>query len=137
LIQGVVNAKCGFWNYDYGWVGSIHDWAFFQKAKLENWVMKDKVLPYKFIGDVYPMQPWFYFLFKSEKDGLSRYKAHWNFIQSSTRMSIEKTFGMLKGRFRILLKRIDIPLCCMLDLMMTYICLHNMCIANLDGFDII
>ncbi len=31
LIQGNVNAKCIFWDYDYGWVGSIHDWVLFQK----------------------------------------------------------------------------------------------------------
>jgi len=35
----------------------------------------------KLIGDVvYPMHPWFYSPFKDEKNGLSRYKAHWNFI---------------------------------------------------------
>ncbi len=50
-------------------------------------------------------------------------------------MSIERTFKMLKGRFKILLKGIDIPLCHMLDLVMACICLHNMCIANLDSFD--
>jgi hypothetical protein len=45
------------------------------------------------------MHPWFYSPFKGEKDGLRRYKAHCNFIQSNTRISIEKTFGMFKGRF--------------------------------------
>jgi hypothetical protein len=25
LIQGIVNAKCSLWDYDYGWVGNIHD----------------------------------------------------------------------------------------------------------------
>jgi hypothetical protein len=50
-------------------------------------------------------------------------------------MLVERTFGMLKGRFRILLKRIDIPLRHMMDLVKTCICLHNMCIANLDGFN--
>jgi hypothetical protein len=50
-------------------------------------------------------------------------------------MPVEKTFGMLKGRFRILLKRVDIPWRRILDLVMTYICLH-MCIVNLDGFDV-
>jgi hypothetical protein len=49
---------------------------------------------------------------------------------------VEKTFRMLKEMFQILFKRIDIPLCHMLDLMMPCIYLHNMCIANLDGFDI-
>jgi hypothetical protein len=50
-------------------------------------------------------------------------------------MSVETTFGMLKGSFKILLKKVDIPLHHMLDLVTICICLHNMCIANLDGFD--
>ncbi len=25
LIQGILDAKCSFWDYDYGWAGSIHD----------------------------------------------------------------------------------------------------------------
>jgi hypothetical protein len=47
---------------------------------------------------------------KGEEDGLPRYNAHWNFIQSNTTMSIEKTFGMLKGSFKILFKKVNIPL---------------------------
>jgi hypothetical protein len=98
--------------------------------------MKDKFLPCKLIGDVtYPMWLWFYPPFKGEKDGLSKYKSHWNFIESSTKMSMESTFGMLKGRLKILLKRVDIPLCHMLDLVMICICLHNMCIINSNGFN--
>jgi hypothetical protein len=50
-------------------------------------------------------------------------------------MLIEKGIGMLKGMFRILFKRIDIPLGRMSDMVMTCICLHNMCIANSYGFD--
>jgi hypothetical protein len=73
--------------------------------------MNDKFSPYKLIEDVvYPMQPWFYSLFKGEKDGLSIYKTHLNFIQSSTRMLVEIKFGMLKSKFRILLKKKSIPL---------------------------
>ena len=38
--------------------------------------MKDAFLPFKFIGNAaYSMRPWFYLLFKGEKDGLSREKA--------------------------------------------------------------
>jgi hypothetical protein len=55
-IQGVVDAKCSFWDYDYGWACSIHDWTFFQKIELRNRVMKDKFLLYKLIRDVvYPI----------------------------------------------------------------------------------
>jgi hypothetical protein len=67
--------------------------------------MKDKFLPHKLIRNVvYPMRPWFYSPFKGEKDGLLRYKTHWNFIQPNTRMLVEKTFEMLKTKFKILPK---------------------------------
>jgi len=57
------------------------------------------------------------------------------FTQFSTRMSMDKTFGMFKGRFKILLKRANIPLCHMPNLVMACIHLHNMCIIRLDGFN--
>ncbi len=99
-------------------------------------MMKDKFLPYNLIRDVaYPMRSWSYSPFKGEKDGLPRYKTYQNFIQSSTKMLVERAFGMLKGRFKLLFKRVDIPLCHMLDLVTVCICLPNMRIANLDGFD--
>jgi hypothetical protein len=44
LIQGIVDAKCNFWDYDYGWVRSIHDWVLFQKTHVRSYVMKDKIL---------------------------------------------------------------------------------------------
>jgi hypothetical protein len=123
-------------DYDYGCVGSIHDWVLFQKTNIGNYVMKDKFLPYKLIGDAtYQMWAWYYSPFKDEKDGLPRYKAHCNFIQSSTRMSMERTFGILKGKFKFLLKEVNIPLHHMTNLVTTCICLHNMLIANSNGFD--
>jgi hypothetical protein len=68
-------------------------------------VMKDELLLHKLIRIVvYTTRQWFYSPFQGEKDGLPRYKTHWNFIQFSTRMLMKKTFGMLKGRFKILLK---------------------------------
>jgi hypothetical protein len=50
--------------------------------------------------------------------------------------SEERQFFTLQvDRIRILSKKIDIPFCHMPNLVMVCICLHNMCIANLDGFD--
>ena len=98
--------------------------------------MKGAFLLFKFIGDAaYPMRLWFYSPFKEEKDGLSREIAFWNFIQSSTRMAVEKAFGILKGRWRILLKRIDMPLQNVPDIVTASLCLHNLCILENDDFD--
>ena len=98
--------------------------------------MKGAFLPFKFIGDAaYPMRPWFYSPFIGEKDGLSREKAFWNFIQSSTRMAVERAFGILKGGWRILLKRIDMPFQNVPDIVTASLCLLNLCILENDDFD--
>jgi len=76
----------------------------------------------------YPMQPSFYSPFKGEKNGLLEYKTRWNFIQYNIRVLVERTFGMLKSRFKILQKRVDIPLSHLLDLV-------TICICNSNGFD--
>ncbi len=81
---------------------------FFQKTNVGSHVWKNKFLPYKLIGNAaYPMWPWFCFSFKGEKDELPRYKAHWNFIQFSTRMSMERAFGTLTNKFKIFIKEIE------------------------------
>ena len=61
--------------------------------------MNDKFLPYKLIGDAtYLMRPCFFSPFKGGQKGLSREKAHWNFIQSSTQMAVERPFWMSKRK---------------------------------------
>jgi hypothetical protein len=43
------------------------------------------------IGDAtYPIRPQFYSPFKGEKEGLPRAKMYWNFVQSSTQMTMER-----------------------------------------------
>jgi hypothetical protein len=78
---------------------------------LENCVMMHKSFPYKLIrSGANPMQSWFYSPFKGERNEMPRYKMHWNFIQSNTRILMEKAFGMLEEKFKILLKKVNIPL---------------------------
>jgi hypothetical protein len=50
-------------------------------------------------------------------------------------MAVERAFGILKGRWRILLKRIDLPLHNVPDVVTACICLHNFCLIHTDGFD--
>ena len=49
-------------------------------------------------------------------------------------MCVERAFGLLKGRWRILLKRVDVNLKNVPDLVSTCLVLHNMCIIFGDTF---
>jgi hypothetical protein len=50
-------------------------------------------------------------------------------------MAMECAFGILKGRWQILLKRIDLPLYNVPDVVIACICLHNLCLIYTNGFD--
>ena len=109
---------------------------YFKKLKLRKKTMKGAFLPLKFISNAaYPMKLWFNSPFKGENDGLFREKIFWNFIQSSTRMVVERAFGILKGRWHILLKRIDMSLQNVPNIVTASLCLHNLCILENDDFN--
>ena len=98
-LDRLIDSKCLFWDFDFGWAGSNHDWSVFQKTEIGKRFLQGKFKPYKLIGDAaYPVRPCFILPFKGSKSGLSREKHYWNFIQSSTRMAVERAFGILKGR---------------------------------------
>ena len=135
LLQGVVSAKCIFWDFDIGWAGSMHDANLWARSEIGQFCESGKLHPYALVGDAaYPCRPWMMAPFKGSKDGLSREEYHWNYVQSSTRMCVERAFGMLKGRWRILLKRIDVQLKNVPNLVATCLVLHNMCIIFGDQF---
>jgi len=73
--------------------------------------------------------------FKGGKSELSLEKMHWNFIQPSTWMVIKRIFGMLKGRWRILLKRVDTLLRHDPNFITTCLSLHNLCIIHKENFN--
>ena len=135
LLQGVVSAKCLFWDFDIGWAGSLHDANLWSRTAIGQYCEAGKLSPYTLVGDAaYPCRPWMLAYFKGHKDGLTREEYHWNFVQSSTRMCVERAFGMLKGRWRILSKRVDVNLKNMSDLVSTCLVLYNMCIIFGDTF---
>ena len=51
-------------------------------------------------------------------------------------MAVERAFGMLKGRWRFLLKKIDMPLRSIPDMVTACLCLHNLCVIHGDEFDL-
>ena len=130
-----MSAKCLFWDFDIGWAGLIHDANLWARTEIGQHCETSKLSPYCLVGDAaYPCRPWMLAPFKGHKDGLSREEYHWNFVQSSTRMCVERAFGMLKSKWRIFLKRIDVHLKNVPDLVTTCLVLHNMCIVFGDTF---
>ena len=130
LLQGVVSSKCLFWDFDIGWVGSMHDANLWGRNAIGQFCEAGKLAPYALVGDAaYAYRPWMLAPFRGHKDGLSREGYNWNFVQSSTCMCIERAIGMLKGRWRILLKMIDVHLKNVPDLVSTCLVLHKICIV--------
>ena len=129
-----------------GWPGRVHDARVLSNSKLyqkaecfgtsfpngqpvnTNGVMVSVLI----IGDpAYPLLPW---LMKPYSQTGALNKQNFSFKLSITKIVVERAFGLLKGRFRILHKQQDTSLhnichvtaCCIL---------HNYCIAHDDEAD--
>ena len=89
----------------------LHDANLWSRTEIGRFCEDGRLSPYALVGDAaYPCHPWMISPFKGHQDGLTREEYHWNFVQNSTWMCVERAFGILKGRWRILLKRIDVHL---------------------------
>ncbi|MCO5566581.1 hypothetical protein L7F22_020258 [Adiantum nelumboides] len=116
--------------------GSIHDSVNFSRSELGKRCENGMLNEFCFVEDcAYSARPYMLVPFKGSKDGLPDDKYYWNFIQSSTRMAVERAFGMLKARFRILLKRCDMDLRNMPSLVVACLVLHNICVVHKDQFN--
>ncbi|MCO5607458.1 hypothetical protein L7F22_061654 [Adiantum nelumboides] len=136
ILQMVMTAKCLVWDYHIGWAGLVHDWNVFQRTYLGQQCENGSLKNFCLLGDcAYPARFWMLPPFKGSKEGFSREQAHWNYIQSSSRMPVERAFGIMKSRFRILLKRCDMLLSNVPKMVATCMVLHNTCIIHGDAFD--
>jgi hypothetical protein len=150
LLQGVVDNKCYFTSINTGPPGSLHDSAHFKTTelyrKVEEGIMggfHDDPLswgavipfpPYIVADRGYPLLSRCITPFKMGPMGapLSREEAWFNRMHSSTRMSVERGFDILKSRF----KEIGTKSLLKLDFLPTvvhYCCiLHNILLASKD-----
>ncbi|XP_046556706.1 protein ALP1-like [Haliotis rubra] len=125
IMQAVCDDKYRFTDVCIGWPGRVHDARVFSNSKLraladsgdilpQTAEMMDSVgpadhkvdMPVVLIADpAYPMCPW---LLKpySNRGALTEEQSYFNYRLSSARMTIENTFGRLKGRWRRFSKRI-------------------------------
>lgn len=86
-----------------------------------------------FNGETYPLLPW---LMKGFLDNgrLSPAQERLNYMLSRSRITIENTFGRLKGRWRRLQKRIDMSIDIVPQLVTACCVLHNICERERDPF---
>lgn len=69
---------------------------------------------------------------------LTARQKNYNFCHSSARISIERAFGLLKGRFRSLLTLLDMQRVDLIPEFIIACCvLHNICLMRNDDFPII
>ena len=150
LLQGVVDSKCYFTSINTGPPGSLHDSAHFKSSELYRKVEEglmggfhdDPLLwdahlpfpPYIVADRGYPLLSWCITPYKKGPMGLplSREEQWFNRKHSSTRMSVERGFGILKSRF----KEIGTKSSLKLDFLPTVVhcccILHNILLASKD-----
>jgi hypothetical protein len=66
---------------------------------------------------------------------LSRQEKHFNYRLSRARVVVEHSYGRLKGRWRCLLKRLDVATCDVPKVIAASCVLHNICEIHGDAFN--
>ena len=147
IMQGVVDYRGLFTDVYVGWPGRVHDARVFSNSALSHkgnngtlfpgWKKRiaGKEVPIVVLGDpAYPLLPW---LMKAFPDNgrLTQQQKTFNFRLSSARVVVEHAYGRLKGRWRCLLKRLDISVEDVPIVVAACCVLHNICEKNGDRFD--
>ena len=150
LLQGVVDGKCYFTSINTGPLGSLHDSAHFKSTELYRRVdegtmggFHDNPLslpaglpfpPYIVADRGYPLLSWCITPFKMGPMGvpLSNEETWFNRKHSSTRMSVERAFGILKARFKEIGTKSSMKLEFLPTIVHSCCILHNILLASKD-----
>uniref|UniRef100_A0A3B1IRQ6 Putative nuclease HARBI1 n=1 Tax=Astyanax mexicanus TaxID=7994 RepID=A0A3B1IRQ6_ASTMX len=148
ILQGVVDHRLQFWDINVGWPGKVHDARVFGNSSLyekgqsgqlfpnitESFAGVD--VPVMILGDAaYPLLPW---LMKPYPENQQTTQAQTTFNNrlSRARMTVERAFGLLKGRWRCLMKRCDCHISNINNIITACCVLHNFCEVNSEEFDV-
>lgn len=87
------------------------------------------------VGDpAYPLKSWLMKGF-SERGRLTNEQNNFNHRLSTARVQVEHSFGRLKARWRMLLKRSDLLIENVVNVVATACALHNFCEDNKESYD--
>ena len=150
LLQGVVDSKCYFTSINTGPPGSLHDSAHFKSTELYrrveegtmggfhddplSWPAGLPFPPYIVADRGYPLLSWCITPFKMGPMGapLSSEETWFNRKHSSTRMSVERAFGILKARFKEIGTKSSMKLEFLPTVVHCCCILHNILLASKD-----
>ena len=139
ILQGLVDFKYLFTDINVGWPGKVHDARVFRNSNIYTKGCQGTLCPPRprningtdvplvILGDpAYPLLPW---LMKPFPDNgrLNDGQKTFNYRQSRARMVVENAFGRLKGRWRVLLKRMEVSIDVAPIITSACCVLHNLC----------
>ena len=140
-LQGVVGGDCRFLDVAVGFPGSIHDARVLRMSGIYGRVLRREILQGPvhnlngipvgplIIGDsAYPGLPWLVKPYQNEIFTQSQKK--FNNIHSKARVVVERTFGIMKARWRCLLKQLEIHTENVPKTVLACCILHNICIMR-------
>ncbi|XP_055021243.1 uncharacterized protein LOC129412156 [Boleophthalmus pectinirostris] len=146
ILQAVVDHKMKFWDINVGRPGKVHDARVFSLSSLYEQGSAGTLLPHYtemfegidvplfLLGDsAYPLLNW---LMKPypEGTGVTPQQMNFNNRLSQARMTVERTFGRLKGRWRCLLKECEAHITFVSRIVSACCVLHNYCEEHNEEF---
>ena len=146
IVQAVVNGKKHFLDFACGFPGSMHDGRVLRRSRIFARAERREILtiptvnaagqeigPYLVGNSAYPLSPW---LMKPFPEGTrDRDEIKFNRQLSSAQVKVEFAFGILKNRWRILMKRFDSSVAFAIWCTVACAVLHNICLRNGDDWD--
>lgn len=148
LVQGVVDSTGLFLSVATGFPGSLHDARMlrlseFNRAADDNIILTEPTLdlqgtvmrPIVVADSAYPLKSWLLPVIK-DNGSLTRAKKKFNKELSKARIIAEHAFGILKGRWRVLLKRLDEEQERVPDTIIACCVLHNICVLRRDEYEV-
>lgn len=131
LLQAVCREDMRFTHIVAGWPGSCHDARVLRNCDLWN-DGEAMCRNAHIIGDAaYPLRTWLITPYR-DNGHLTGQQKHFNTCLSTTRVTVERAFGMLKGRFGRLQTVDTKKVKTTIDLIVVCCVLHNICILNED-----
>lgn len=133
VLQGICKHNLMFTDVDVRWPGSVHDARVFRTSEIYPRGSQLCAPDFYIIGDAaYPCKNWVMTPFINNGH-LTQAQIYFNTQLSKTRVKIENTFALLKGRFRRLKELLDMNDIANINRTILACCvLHNICIFQGD-----